>query len=94
MYICAKDRKEPALNFSIARNGLVVKFMDDKHTIYDLTNGENVVASSSICCGLYRLDAYESVNEAMCTLFDMQVMLDAKIWHACFRHLNFKSFYV
>ena len=77
---------------ALARNGLVVKFVDDKCTVHDLRDGDNVVASGSVCRGLYRLDAYEKcANEVACTISDMQAISDAKLWHARFGHLNFSS---
>ena len=67
-----------------------MKFLDDKCTIHDLS--DNFVASSLVCHGLYRLDAYEKcASEIACTLLDMYVMPYEKLWHACFGHLNFSS---
>ena len=75
---------------ALARNGLVVKFVDDRCAVHDLRGGDNVAASGLVCRGLYRLDAYEKlVNEAACTIFDMIAISDAKLWHAHFGHLNF-----
>ena len=55
---------------ALARNGLVVKFVDDKCIVHDLRDGDNVVAFGSVCRGLYRLDTYEKcANEAACTFF-------------------------
>ena len=73
--------------FALARNGLVVKFVDDRCTVHDLKDGDSVVASGLVCRGLYRLDAYRKcANEAACPVFDMQAILDAKLWHAHFGH--------
>ena len=36
-----------------------MKFVDDRCTIYDLSDGDGFVAFDLVCCGLYRLDAYE-----------------------------------
>ena len=41
-----------------------------------------------VCHVLYGHDAYEKcVNEARYRTFDMQSMLDAKLWHANFGHI-------
>ena len=77
---------------ALARSGLVVKFVDDKCTVHDLRDGDNVVASGSVCHGLYRLDAYEKcAHKAACTIFDMQAISNVKLWHAHFGNLNFSS---
>ena len=66
--------------------------MDDKCTIYDLNNGDIIVEFGSLFFGLYRLDAYEKcMDEATCTILDIQAMIDTKLWHAHFGHLNFSS---
>ena len=31
------------------------------------------------------------MKDVACTIFDMQAVLDAKLWHAHFGHLNFAS---
>ena len=78
--------------FALAKNGLVVKFVDDRCTIHDLRDGDVIVASGSLCRGLYRLDSYDkSVNDAAYSVSDLQAMSDAKLWHARFGHLNFSS---
>ena len=77
---------------ALAKNGLVVKFVDDRCTVHDLRDGNVIVASSSLCRGLYRLDSYEKlVNDAAYSIFDVQAMLDAKLWHARIGHLYFSS---
>ena len=68
----SRIRKNLLLAFALAKNGLVVKFVDDMCTTHDLNDGENIVASSSICHGLYGLDVYKKcVNNVACTDFNM-----------------------
>ena len=77
---------------ALARVGLVVKFVDDRCTVHDLSDGDTIVASGSLCRGLYRLAAYEKcVKDVACTVSDLQTVSDAKLWHARFGHLNFAS---
>ena len=50
---------------TLAKVGLVVKFVDDRCTVHDLSDGDVIVASGSLCRGLYRLDSYDKcVNDA------------------------------
>ena len=78
--------------FALARVGLVVKFVDDRCTIHDLSDGNTIVASGLLCRGLYKLNAYDkSVEDMACTVSDLQAVSDAKLWHARFGHLNFAS---
>ena len=80
------------LVFALAKVGLVVKFVDDTCTVHDLSDGDTIVASGSLCRGLYRLAAYEKcVKDLACTISDLQAVSDAKLWHARFGHLNFAS---
>ena len=77
---------------TLAKAGLVVKFGDDRCTIHDLSDGDVIVASGSLCRFLYRLESYDKcVNDSAYFLLDTQAMSDAKLWHACFGHLNFSS---
>lgn len=65
---------------ALAKVGLVVKFVDDRCTIHDLSDGNTVVASRSLCHGLYRLAAYEQcVKDVACTASDLQAVSDAKL---------------
>ena len=60
---------------ALARVGLVVKFVDDKYTVHDLSNDDTIVASGSLCHSLYRLTAYEKcVEDVACTVFDLQAV--------------------
>ena len=43
--------------FAFAKIGLIVKFVDDKCTIHDLSLGDTIVASNSLSCG--SLQAHE-----------------------------------
>jgi transposase InsO family protein len=77
---------------ALAKIGLVVKFVDDRCTVHDLSNGDVIIASGILCHGLYKLIDYErSVNDLACAVHDSQAMSDAKLWHARFGHLNFAS---
>ena len=57
---------------ALARVGLVVKFVDDTCTFHDLGDGDTIVASDSLCRGLYRLAGYEKcVKDVACTISDL-----------------------
>ena len=76
----------------LAKIGLVVKFVDDKCTIHDLSDGDSIIASGSLCRGLYKLNTYgSSVKDVACVVVDSQAVVDAKLWHAHLGHLNFAS---
>ena len=86
-------KKNLLLVSALAKVGLVVKFVDDRCTVHDLSNGDVIIASGILCRGLYKLIDYESsINASTCGILDSQAILDAKIWHARFGHLNFASF--
>ena len=55
--------------------------------------GETIVASGSLCRGLYyKLNNYsKSVENLACAILDSQAISDAKLWHAHSGHLNFAS---
>ena len=77
---------------ALAKIGLLVKFMDDRCTVHDLSYGDSIIASGSLCRGLYKLDSYANyVKDVACTIEDSQAVSDAKLWHARFGHLNFAS---
>jgi len=60
-----------------------VKFIDDKCTVHDLSVGDTIVASGSLCRGLYKLNAYDRcVKVVVCAVVDMQAMSNAKLWYA------------
>ena len=76
----------------LAKDGLVVKFVDERRTLHDLNDDDVIVASSSLCPSLYRLDAYDKwVNDATYSILDTQVIFNENLWHAHFGHLNFSS---
>ena len=76
---------------AIARGGLMVKFLDDRCTVHDISDGDTIVAYGTLCHGLYRLDHYESaLHDALLTTTPSQ-LANAELWHACFGHLNFRS---
>ena len=78
--------------FALAKIGLVVKFVDDKCTVHDLSDGDSIIASGSLCRGLYKLNTYgSSVKDVACAVVDSQAVVDAKLWHLRFGHLNFAS---
>ena len=77
---------------ALTRFGLIVKFVDDRCTVHDLSSGDTIVASGSLSRGLYKLDAYVNcVEDVACAASDLKAVLDAKLWHAHFGHLNFSS---
>ena len=77
---------------ALAKIGLVVKFVDDRCTIHDMSNGDVIIASGILCHGLYKLIDYErSGNDSACVVHNSQAVSDAKLWHARFGHLNFAS---
>jgi len=70
--------------FALTRVGLVVKFVDDKCTVHDLSSSDTIVASGSLSRGLYKLNSYvECVEDVTCTVSNLQAVSDAKLWHAC-----------
>ena len=78
--------------YALTRVGLVVKFADDKCIAHDLNFGDTIVASGSLIHGIYKLNYYvECVEDVTSAASDLQAILDAKLWHACFGHLNFAS---
>ena len=71
-------KKEILLAPTLSRVGLVVKFVDDRCAFHELSSVETVVASSLLCCGLYKLYAYEKgVEDVACDFSDLQAVLDA-----------------
>ncbi|MCO5585832.1 hypothetical protein L7F22_039765 [Adiantum nelumboides] len=51
--------------FTLARLGLVVKFVDDRCTVHDLSFGDEIVASGILCRGLYKLTLYDKLTSFM-----------------------------
>ena len=77
---------------TLAKNGFVVKFVDESYIVHDLKDGDVIGASRSLCHGLYRLDSFDKfVGDAAYSIFDVQAMSDTKLWHVRFGHLNFSS---
>ncbi len=77
---------------ALARLGLVVKFVDDRCTVHDLTFGDTIIASGTLFRGLYRLNVYDKcVDISANAVSDEKAVSDAKLWHARFGHLNFAS---
>ena len=48
---------------ALARLGFVVKFVDDRCTVHDLTSGDTIIASGTLFRGLYRLNMYDKCVE-------------------------------
>ena len=77
---------------AFAKIGLIVKFVDDRCTVHDLSFDNTIIASGLLCRGLYKLHTYgKCVEESACVIVDSQAISDAKLWHASFGHLNFAS---
>ena len=77
---------------AFAKIGLIVKFVDDRCTVHDLSSGDTIIASGLLCRGLYKLHTYgKCVEDSACVIVDSQAISDAKLWHARFGHLNFAS---
>ena len=77
---------------AFAKIGLIVKFVDDRCTVHDLSFGNTIAACGLLCQGLYKLDTYgKCVEDFACAVVDSQAVSNAKLWHARFGHLNFAS---
>ncbi|MCO5581848.1 hypothetical protein L7F22_035737 [Adiantum nelumboides] len=48
---------------ALARLGFVVKFVDDRCTVHDLSSGDEIVVSSILCRGLYKLTLYDKCGQ-------------------------------
>ena len=71
--------------FALTRFGLIVKFVDDRCTVHDLSFGDTIVAFGSLSHGLYKLDAYVNcMEDVACAASDLKAVSDAKIWHGVF----------
>ena len=58
---------------ALAKIGLVVKFVDDRCTVHDLSYGDIIVASGTLCRGLYKLTMYgKCVEDSACAVMDSQ----------------------
>ncbi|MCO5556545.1 hypothetical protein L7F22_010094 [Adiantum nelumboides] len=78
--------------YALARLGVVVKFMDDRCIVHDLSFGDEIVASDILCRGLYKLTLYDKCGQNFSNaVVDTKAISDAKLWHARFGHLNFAS---
>ncbi|WP_165303590.1 DDE-type integrase/transposase/recombinase, partial [Enterobacter cloacae complex sp. CH23B] len=77
---------------ALARLGLVVKFVDDRCTVHDLSFGDEIVTSGLFCRGLYKLTLYYKCGQNFANaVADSRAISNAKLWHARFGHLNFAS---
>ena len=74
----------------IAKAGLHVHFVDDKCKVHDLSNGDTIVMSGTLCNGLYRLDTYKGVA-SNALVAHTSSLTEMELWHARFGHLNFNS---
>jgi len=75
---------------SFAQRGLVVSFEDAKCVVRDRENDSVLVATGTLCRGLYRLDPYER-HSACVVSTSTSAMQDAELWHARFGHVNYGS---
>ena len=57
--------------------GFVVKFIDERSRIHDLSHEDTIIAFYSLCCGLYTLDVYENNVDVACLISNMQEMTNA-----------------
>ena len=65
---------------ALTRFCLIVKIVDDRCTIHDLSSSDTIVVSGSLSCGLYRLDAYVNcVEDVACAVSDLKDVSDAKL---------------
>ena len=56
---------------ALTRIGLVMKFIDDKCIVHDLSAGDTIMALGSLCHGLYKLNAYDiCVEDVACAIVD------------------------
>ena len=77
---------------TLARLRLVVKFVDDRCTVHDLSSNDMIIAFGTLFHGLYRLNKSERcMEDSINAIFDSKEVLDAKLWYAHFVHLNFSS---
>ena len=78
--------------FTLSKLGLVVKFVDDRCTVHDLSLGDTIVASRTLFCEIYKLYACKKRVEILaCIILDSKAISDAKYWHAHFCHPNFAN---
>ena len=72
--------------------GFLIKFVDDRCTVHDLSFGDEIIASGILCRGLYKLTMYDKCGQDFANaIVDSKAISDAKLWHARFGHLNFAS---
>ena len=56
---------------TLTKVGLVIKFVDDRCIIHDLSNGDVIIACGILCHGMYKLIDYErSMNDSTCAIQD------------------------
>ena len=92
LYIPGIKKNLLSISALVARLGLVVKFVDDRCIVHDLSFGDEIVASGILCHGLYKLTLYDKcVQNFANAVVDSKAISDAKLWHARFGHLNFAS---
>ncbi|MCO5555895.1 hypothetical protein L7F22_009439 [Adiantum nelumboides] len=78
---------------ALARLSLVVKFVDERCTVHDLSFGDEIVASGNLCRGLYKLTLYDKCGQNFANaVLESKAISNAKLWHARFGHLNFANF--
>ena len=50
-------KKNRLSNFPLAKLRLVMKFVNDRYTIHDLSLGDWIVVLDTLFCGLYKMNA-------------------------------------
>ena len=64
---------------ALAKIVLVVKFVDDRCTVHDLSNGDVMIASGVLCHVLYKLIDYERfINYSRCAIHDSYLYFRCK----------------
>ena len=60
---------------AFAKIGLIVKFVDERCTVHDLSSGDTIIASGLLCRGLYKLHTYgKCVEDSACVIVDSQAI--------------------
>lgn len=55
--MCLGLKRNMFLVSALTRIDLIVKFVDDKCTVHDLSSSDTIVAFGLLCQGLYKLNA-------------------------------------
>lgn len=76
---------------AIAMGGLEVTFSGRKCTVHDLSDEGCIVATGTLCRGLYRLDHYRAGVHDACAVITSDQLAIAELWHARMGHLHFRG---